>query len=83
MSIVFPVIGGVRPTGLFFWSDVIVLCSRHTRRIALQPVTDHDQERGFGTSDCPFCSNGPLHGQYHKFRSNKALKRALESLERS
>lgn len=83
MNIVMPFICGVRPTGLFFWSDSVVVCGRHKRGIALQPVTSWDQENEYGTGSCPFCLGGPLHRQYHKFRSQKRLSEALDKLTNS
>lgn len=80
MGYIMPFVSGVRPTGLFFWSDAVVVCSRHRRGIMLQPVTSWDQENGYGISDCPFCFGGSLYGQYHKYRSRRALAAILDSL---
>lgn len=81
MNIIHLWAGGARPTGLFFWSNSIVLCGRHKRNIPLQPVTSWDQENGHGTGNCPFCPEGPLHKQYHHYRSQAALNAALNRLE--
>ena len=70
---------GVAVTG-FFYGD-LTPCSNHARRLQpLQPCTDYDREKGFG-SPCPFCEGGPLAGQHSQLRSRKRLAEALECWE--
>ena len=69
----------VRPTGMYFWSDNVVVCGRHLRE-SLQPVTSYDLEVGYGTSNCPFCLGGQLYGQFSKARSIKKWEELLDSL---
>lgn len=68
-------------SGFYFWNDKIVVCARHCRNIRLQPVTNFDREKGYGTGNCPFCEGGQLHGQYYKYRSQKSLSIILDSLK--
>lgn len=72
------IVGWPRPSGLYFWSDRVVVCHRHCRNIRLQPVSTYDIEKGYGTGVCPFCKGGLLYGRYHEFRSKRALEWALE-----
>jgi hypothetical protein len=75
------IVGVVRRTGLMFWSDDIALCARHSRGLFLQPVTTADIEAGLASRGCPFCKDGELVGQFHRFRSRKRLMDALKRLE--
>ncbi len=72
---------GVRLTGLQFYSDHVVICGRHSRGLYFQPVTNVDHEYGFGTSKCPFCKGGDLHGKFHLYRSRKKVEQALDKLD--
>lgn len=71
---------GVRLTKLNFWGSHTVVCVRHSRNIPLQPVTTLDIEFGYANSKCPFCKGGELYGKYHKFRSQKKLTVALDTI---
>ncbi len=64
------VVGGVKPSGMFFGPGKVVVCGRHLRE-PLQPITTLDREKGYGKGECPYCKGGRLYNQYHKHRSIK------------
>jgi len=70
MGYVYPAVGAVRPSGMYFGPGKVVVCGRHLREL-LQPITTYDHERGYGKGICPFCEGGPLYKQFHKYCSIK------------
>lgn len=67
----------VYPTGTYFGPGKVVVCGRHLRR-PLQPITNHDREKGYGKGTCPFCKGGLRYRQFHKYRSTKRWWRELQ-----
>lgn len=63
-----------------FWTDDLLICHQHARGMRLQPFTRYDREQGFGKLGCPFCPNGQLHGTFSQYRSQRAVKQALDTI---
>jgi hypothetical protein len=83
MGVIYPVITGIRSTGLYFVTDHVLVCGHHSRGMKLQPFSSYDRECGYGKFDCPFCSGGLLEGTFYLHRSQKAVLAALEKLDRT
>jgi hypothetical protein len=70
-------------SGLYYWTDQVLLCERHKRRIKLQPFLVGDEKEGFGRFGCPFCPGGLMENTFYLHPTHRAMYEGLKKFEKN